>query len=204
MKKRLPLVFVDGLPESVDISGREVPIEYDWRVWLMIEELLGDGELTAGERERLAVDIALGGLPEGCDFAGSMRALRWFYLCGEEPLRESPKGGISAPVCDIRQDWGYIYAAFLQLYNIDLFAPGLKLHWWQFRALMSALTDGCELGKIIGYRSCDLGRIKDKELRNDYARLKAAYRLDAPEGAQVAQDKKAAAGGLFAPPEQER
>lgn len=201
MKKRLPLVFVDGLPESVDISGREVPIEYDWRVWLMIEELFGDGELTAGERERLAVDIAFGGLPEGCDFSESVRALRWFYLCGEEPRGEIKSGGISAPVCDIRQDWGYIYAAFLQLYNIDLFAAELRLHWWQFRALMSGLTDGCELGKIIGYRSCDLGRIKDKELRRDYARLKAAYRLDAPESPQ---DKKAAAGGLFAPPEQER
>ena len=199
--KELPLVLADGLPERVDIGGASVPIETDWRVWVLIDELLTDARNSDVESESIADSLAFGKLAAIGSKTERAEAIRWFYLCGEPPHTRTEKSrGIAAKVCDLRQDWGYIYAAFLQLYGIDLINVR-ELHWWQFRALLAAITDGCEYGKIIGYRSCDLGRIKDKELRRDYARLKAVYQLDATGNAQ---DKTAAAGGLFAPPEKER
>ncbi len=62
------------------------------------------------------------------------------------------------------------------------------MHWWKFRALFHALTDDNEIVKIMGYRSIDIGKIKDRERRMQVANLKARYKLDNA----MSEDEKAA------------
>lgn len=61
----------------------------------------------------------------------------WFAACGE---RHDMPGGSGKRDFDYEQDAQEIYAAFWQVYRIDLFST--ELHWWQFSALLNGLFAG--------------------------------------------------------------
>lgn len=52
------------------------------------------------------------------------------------------------------------------------------LHWWQFMALFESLPEDAQIKKRMGLRSTDLSKIKDPEIRNNYAQAKAQVALD--------------------------
>lgn len=112
----------------------------------------------------------------------------WFYRGGKaEQKRGKRKGAAPSRIYDFEQDDAYIYAAFVSQYGIDL-NDVEYMHWWKFRALFHALTDDNEIVKIMGYRSIDIGKIKDRERRMQVANLKARYKLDNA----MSEDEKAA------------
>ena len=51
------------------------------------------------------------------------------------------------------------------------------LHWHKFKALLKSLGEGCKFSKIVGYRSTDTAKIKDKEQRRFYESMKRLYSL---------------------------
>ena len=61
-------------------------------------------------------------------------------------------------------------------YKIDLYSIDY-LHWWKYKALFKGLTEDNEIVKIMGYRSMDLSKIKDKEQKEHYKKLKKMYAL---------------------------
>jgi len=64
----------------------------------------------------------------------------------------------------------------MQQYNIDL--QEIKyMHWWKFKALFNGLAENTEIVKIMGYRAVNLSKIKDKEQKNFYKRMKKIYAL---------------------------
>ncbi len=63
-------------------------------------------------------------------------------------------------------------------YGIDLTKD--DLHWWLFRALFEGLNDENKICKVMEIRSIDLSKIKDKEQKAHYRRLKRIYRLPDP------------------------
>ena len=52
-----------------------------------------------------------------------------------------------------------------------------ELHWWKFKALFQGLKEDNKIVQIMGYRGMDLSKIKDKEERKHYKRLKKLYAL---------------------------
>lgn len=78
----------------------------------------------------------------------------------------------------LTQDAGYIYASFLQDYNIDLLDSRGKMHWYKFRALLESLRDDTTIKTIIGIRQAELpsGKGTEKE-RNELIKLKNRYKL---------------------------
>lgn len=66
--------------------------------------------------------------------SGTLMAFGWFVTCGNTDRDENTEG---ARDLDYEQDAQEIYAAFRQVYGIDLLET--ELHWWQF----SALLGGC-------------------------------------------------------------
>lgn len=68
----------------------------------------------------------------------------------------------------LTQDADYIYASFLQDYNIDLLDSRGKMHWYKFRALLESLRDDTTIKTIIGIRQAELpsGKGTEKE-RNE-------------------------------------
>jgi len=63
----------------------------------------------------------------------------------------------------------------MEQYKIDL--NYTNMHWWKFKALFQGLSDNTLMVKIMGYRSIDLGKIKDKEEKARYKKLKKIYAL---------------------------
>ena len=70
-----------------------------------------------------------------------------------------------------RWDAGYIYAAFLAVYRIDIFSVEY-LHWWAFRWLLEALPGDTEIKQRMAYRGTDASKIKDKAERRRVQRIK--------------------------------
>lgn len=182
-------LLIDGLPEDVEICGQLVPIETSFRTGILFEEMIRDVTLGNTEKLQTALELYFPGVRfETFDMAQeALERLFWFYRCGEEPAEttgsaEEDEGGSTAPPFSYEHDADYIYAAFLQAYNIDL--ARYTLHWWQFRALFRALPEDTQIMKIIGYRTMKIPAKLPKEQKQYYQRMKRLYALPQSEDRQ--------------------
>ena len=64
----------------------------------------------------------------------------------------------------------------MEQYHIDLNSTKY-LHWWKFKALFNSLNEDVLFCKIMGYRAINLNKIKDKEMKKHYKKLKEFYKL---------------------------
>ena len=168
-------LLVDLLPERV-YGWR---IRADFRIMILFELLVQDE--TMNDWEKLWRALALFYVDEPTDVQKAMAGLMWFYRCGkaaEEESGQEKSGKRQERAYDFEQDDGYIYAAFLAQYGIDLQDVEF-LHWWKFRALFLGLNEQQEIVKIMGYRTMDLNGFSKAE-KAHYGRLKALYRIKKP------------------------
>ena len=98
--------------------------------------------------------------------------IEWYLTRGEEA-----KGGGGKKVFCWTTDAGRVFAAFLQVYKIDLSDKSVKFHWWNFKELFEALPNGTKLSDVIDIRSQEI-KVKDtKENRIRIAKLQAQYAI---------------------------
>lgn len=188
-------MFTDTLPSTVTVGGNVFPIQTDFRVGIRFEELIRSKRL--GDADKFVTALILyygeGGIPR--DVSGAHGAIVRFFLCGrggeDEPNRQSGQPP-QKRVYDYAHDGQYIYAAFYDQYHVDL--TEAELHWWKFRAMFIGLKPEHEIVKIMGYRGCNLAKIKNKEERARIRQLKTLYAL--PEEITV-EDMQRKAGALF-------
>jgi len=158
-------------PETVNIDGREYAINTDFSVWIEIQQLL-KREQSSGEGLARVLSLAYPTLPDS--FMDAIRGIMWFYSEGCDVKCED-SGERPVPVCDLKADFEYIRAGFLSEFGIDLLK--CDMHWWQFRRMISCLSDNCRFLQIVSYRCTDTSKIKNRELRSFYQRMKKHYRL---------------------------
>lgn len=188
------MVF-DALPETLEVKGRALLVDTDFRTWMEFEQLLREAQPDEWKAE-----AALGLCYREdrlFDMAEAMRRLFEFYVCGE-PESERPKkkaGKIQKRIYDYERDIKMIYAAFRAQYGINLQTIE-HLHWWEFRAMFEGLTEDHLIVKVIGYRGIDLTQIKNKSERQRYAALQSQWLLP---NATDEKEKVEAAGNIFAP-----
>lgn len=165
-------LLTEQLPDSVCIDGKDCPIRTDFRVWLRFAQLAEDNKINMQDKLVRLFQLVYGYLPPKLD--GAIEAALRFYggaVKGEAARQEEQQKRIF----DFEADAEYIYAAFLTQYRLDLCTA--PLHWWQFKALLSALDDSTQFMKIIGYRSVELSKIKDPEQRRYYKKMRRLYAL---------------------------
>ena len=177
-------------PTSVIIDGMEYKINTDFRVWIEIEELLKSNSVPPQKRLAECLILAYPKLPPNPKSA--LEELLRFYSMGNTPPNQEDRSPAlpSAPVCDLRADFTYIYGSFMECYNIDL--CNTALHWWKFRALMQCLDENCKFAKIISYRSINPQSIADRNQRQFCMRMKKLYALPDPrtdEEKEMAQNE---------------
>lgn len=136
-----------------------------------------DYELSDEDKIIQALELYYKEIPDS--FNEAIEKILWFYRCGKDI--ESSKGGTvhgNAPdqIYSFEYDDDYIYSAFLAQYGIDL-QDIENLHWWKFKAMFKALKEENEFVKIMGYRSMDLSKIKDKEQKEHYKKMKQMYKI---------------------------
>lgn len=173
-------ILIDPLPDTVEINGTAWPINTGFDVGVQFELLMQDGTLAPAERMGRALALYYPTIPP--DLNGAVNGMLWFYSCGHwQP--DSQPGQAAAPqkkprqqkVYCFEQDAPLIYAAFMGAYHIDL-NDVPDLHWWKFRAMFTALPEGCEFRQVMGYRSVDTKGMSKKQ-REFYTRMKKQYAL---------------------------
>lgn len=175
-------LIIDGLPNTVEIAGRAVPIETDFRVGMLVELMISDDELTDEQKLLGAIKIYFPGEDLSADDTKDIvDAILWFHRCGQLPASGGAES-ISGPLYSYDYDADMIYAAFMQAYGIDL--ATIDLHWWQFRALFRNIPEECTFAKALGYRAADIPADAPKKEREHMQRMKEIYALPKSEKQQ--------------------
>lgn len=167
-------MLIDLLPIKVEIEGIEYDINSDFRISMLFELMMGDNDLDDHQKIEQALLLYYPKIPNDINLA--VEQMLWFYRCGKDIVASSGNGkGKSTQIYSFDFDDEYIYSAFLDQYNIDL--QDVDLHWWKFKALFKSLKEDNEVVKIMGYRSMDLNKIKDKEEKAHYKKMKDLYKI---------------------------
>lgn len=159
------------LPTTLEVCGKEYEIDTRWKVWAEI----GIRARGAGAEDVAEMLVSCFGrrLPERMDEA--VRAMLGFYRREKTSENGCESGGSDKAVFDIEYDFGYVNAAFMHSYGIDLRQS--ELHWWAFWELFEALDEDEKIMKIISWRAADLSGIKDKSRRTFLRKMKRLYKL---------------------------
>lgn len=168
-------ILIDLLPQKIKIKGIEYDINSDFRTSMLFEIMMADNELNDKQKVEQALQLYYPKIPNNIDKA--IEQLLCFYRCGKDIVISSGIGkGKSTQIYDFNSDDDYIYSAFLDQYGVDLQDIEF-LHWWKFKALFKSLREDNEIVKIMGYRSMDLNKIKDKEQKLHYKKMKDLYKI---------------------------
>lgn len=71
-------------------------------------------------------------------------------------------------------DHPYIYAAFMELYGINIYTVPY-LHWWEYKALFAGLHD-CKFTEIVGYRMTETGQMSEN-MKLHYEKMQEIYAI---------------------------
>lgn len=165
-------ILTDTLPNELTVCGEICPIRSDFRTWIKFTQIMIISKNTDVSAVAEAFKLVFYKLPPRFDEA--IAAMMEFY---SPKKAESKAGGESSRkrIYDYDYDAELIYAAFMQQYRLDL--TSAALHWWQFKALLDGLGEETQFVKVMQYRAMDLSRIKDKEQKSFYRKMKRIYRL---------------------------
>lgn len=165
-------ILTEKLPAELVIKGQKCPVKTDFKTWIKVSELIGKDV----DKEMLTELLTLVFFQLPPNLFDALKAIFDFYRLGEaEEGRAKNKKAPSKSTFDFDFDGNLIFAAFLQQYGIDLCES--DMHWWKFRALFDCLSDDTQFMKVVGYRSMDISKIKDKKQKSFYRKMKERYRL---------------------------
>jgi hypothetical protein len=181
-------VLMDDLPSTVTVAKAEIPINTDYRTGILFEQVLSDPVMPDDEKLNTVLKLYYGDavfplLNDIDTVHEALNGIMWFYRCGTDKTASSDTEGSTSeksPPFSYEHDAGYIYAAFLETYHIDLTKN--RLHWWQFRALFLGLPETVLFCKIMGYRTMEIPAKMPKAQKKFYQRMKRIYKI--PESAE--------------------
>lgn len=171
-------ILIDLVPTTVNIDHKQYEINSDFRNAILFELLMQEDEVSELDKTMQALELFYPVCPKNINEA--VEKMLWFYTGGKDDKNITSKK--SGSVNNINRiysfdfDDDYIYSAFLDQYGIDL-QDIEYLHWWKFKAMFKSLKEDNEIVKIMGYRATDLSKIKDKEQREFYKKMKQIYEL---------------------------
>lgn len=188
-------ILTEALPDHLVIAGKKCKINTDFKAWLRFSNVISAGVVSAKQIASLFKCI-FEELPP--DMPEALREIVNFYTHErEQPEDEEENGAAKRQRCvDFEYDADLIYSAFMQQYGIDLCSA--EMHWWKFKALLNGLSEDTHFVKVVQFRSMDISKINDRELKRFYMQMKAQYRL--PDDRTTGQKENrlnAALTGMF-------
>ena len=156
----------DALPQG---------FETDFRAWVTYDNLAARGHTP--EAEAALLDYAQRVLIHGPLTPDNIDGFLDFYRCGEVEQERARRNADAFPATprgfDFAVDGALIWAAFLQVYRIDLHTA--RLHWWDFMALFRALP--ADAGGTAARRYASM-----EERRASILARQAEYKKNHPDG----------------------
>ena len=163
-------MWLEPLPDRVQIDGRFYPVRTDFRIWVKCGILL-ESQRNPFSLAAELLTLCYPALPPS--FEGAIQGLLSFYNGGNEIKRDG--GKMEKPLYSFAYDGDLIYAAFYSQYGIDLCTA--SLHWYQFRALFAGLEDTSRFAEALEAREIKLSDVSSPAQKAYYRKLKARYRL---------------------------
>lgn len=163
-------MFFD-LPRSIVVDGIDYPILTDFKAGIEWYSVV-TGDLLVTDAERALYTVRLFCLEEPEDTFAAFNEIQRFLIGGQEPEDVEPQ----EPCIDFVQDFWYIWAGFLDQYNLDL--QRVNMHWWKFRALLDELRDDTRIKQIMYIRTMPLpDPSKESQKFHEVMELKHKYRI---------------------------
>lgn len=169
----------EKLPTSIDYNGICYDINPWFHVILYCNDVMRNNEYTDTEKVLYCFDAIVDTKKQNISLLEKNKILlNVFGMLFEKEKHSSDK----KKIFDFEQDAKYIYAAFMQAYNIDLFDIK-KLHWWKFISLFNGLPQNTKIMQIIDIRTKPIPqRTKyNNEYVTNLIKLKAEYQLKLSE-----------------------
>lgn len=176
----------DVLPNSVEYNGQTFKLNLSFANVLEVADVIKSANLTDDDKLDYCLYLFFCENEEYPIEIGLLNKVFEMIDSGEEKQEK-------AAVMDFSQDADFIYAAFKQVYGIDLLDT--PLHWFKFIALLKGLPDGTRLAEIIKIRTMPIPNpnkynAKDRE---ELIKLKREYAIKTTAKQREEQYKK----GLF-------
>ena len=173
------------LPDFVEYKGYEYRINPWFHVILYCTDVIHSNEYSDEEKILYAFDA----LVDTKFKSMSLRDKNGILVLAFQALFEKSKqSNDKKKIFDFEQDAKYIYAAFMQAYNIDLLDVK-ELHWWKFISLFNGLPQDTKIMQIIDIRTKPIPkRTKyNSEYITSLMKLKAEYKLEISQEEQEKQ-----------------
>ena len=156
-----------GLPESVEVEGSLYYIQTSFKYWFRFLELLENKKTHPNDFDFMYKSSKPNNSQDGL--------LALIQFCSPpELLPRFQKNEAGRKVVDYIIDADYIYAAFLEQYNIDLILS--DMHWYKFQALFKGLHE-TKLNEIISYRLYEHTSGKKDSYVRHMEKLRTAWEL---------------------------
>lgn len=170
-------LILDRLP---NITPNGLKIRTDFRESIKFELLMQNSNIEEKDKVTIALNLYFYdiNIKNEEELKKSVNDILWFYRCGKEETTsqgKETKKETSKRIYSYEFDAEYIYSAFMEQYKIDLNKE--YLHWWKFKALFNSLNEEVLFSKIMSYRAMDLLKIKDKDMKKYYKKMKKIYAL---------------------------
>ncbi|MCM1336019.1 MAG: bacteriophage Gp15 family protein [Bacteroides sp.] len=151
-------------PETIAVGGKSYRLNLSFDRVIRFYELMRDRESAFSDEERLEIAYAwLVKRPRRAKRAEKIaviRAVMETRLTLTE--RTLPQKRKERTAIGYIEDSPYLYAAFRQVYGIDLFRERGKLHWWKFLAMLDSLPPDCKLKEIMAIRTRELPKFNGR------------------------------------------
>ena len=197
-------LLLDKLSTILKERIGNIEFNTDFRIGILFEMLMQDENIKKDVKVIQAIKLYYPQPSQITDLEKAFDNIIWFYTCGKsdfdkpQNIEKNTKKKVvrqqrEERIYDYEYDDGYIYSAFLQQYGVDLQEVDY-LHWWKFKSMFNSLNKDTKIVEIMGYRAIDLAKIKDKDEKARYKKLKKIYKL--PDMRTEAQ-KEADFGNAF-------
>lgn len=166
-------ILIDKLPNEYE----GLKVNTNFRSFILFELLMQDKKISNKDKIILTLNLFYETTPT--DLKKAIDGIMWFYTRGKkikDNTNDNSNNNRKKRVYSFEYDADYIYAAFLDQYNIDLNEIDY-LHWFKFKALFEGLKDENKICEIMGYRAVDINKIKDKEEQKKYRKLQKEWAL---------------------------
>lgn len=177
----------DPLITSFEYENKEYNIDLSFDNVLDIFDVLADDTLREHEKAEIALELLLDELiRENIIELWSYIYKKFIETKVKQPIQYDRKGN-PMPVqendeegrfIDLEQDAEYIYASFIQAYNINLYEEHGKLHWHEFKALLNGLPSDTIMQRIIQIRLWKPSKGESQEYKENMRKLQKLYMLE--------------------------
>lgn len=164
-------------PEYVQIDDKKYKINTDYRNVLKLNDIANDTSISDYEKMITYVYLFFGeeGLKDENNYGRLVNSIITFAKGRPSAMKPSINDKQEKDM-DYTQDMNLIISSIWSEYGIDITKE--KIHWWTFFDLLNGLSSDCALNKVRDIRSKDINKIKDKEERDEYIKLKEVWALD--------------------------